>query len=181
MAVELAHGGSLDRILAVLADATGAEVVLTSNAGAPLASALPAEFPSAAGPGRLLTASRTGHAPPISTFLCGAFFRATEPAHPEGGDVNLARIAGNRSVDILALALLQRMPPGLKEMAGAALMRAVNSGATKWRLQQLAPPADSPGCAAGRHMIRSPGSGGSERQWNSSSPGRPARRELRGQ
>ena len=58
--------------------------------------------------------------------------------------MNLARIAGNRSVDILALALLQRMPPGLKEMAGAALIRAVDSGTNNWRLQQLAPAAGSP-------------------------------------
>jgi PucR family transcriptional regulator, purine catabolism regulatory protein len=59
-------------------------------------------------------------------------------------DVNLARIAGNRSVDILALALLQRMPPGLKEMAGAALIRAIDSGKQNWRLQELAPAAGIP-------------------------------------
>jgi purine catabolism regulator len=62
-------------------------------------------------------------------------------------DVNLARIAGSRSVDILALALLQRMPPGLKEMAGAALIRAVDSGTQNWRLQQLAPAAGIPAAA----------------------------------
>jgi purine catabolism regulator len=33
---------------------------------------------------------------------------------PPHGDVNLARVAGGRCVDILSLALLQRMPPGLK-------------------------------------------------------------------
>jgi purine catabolism regulator len=59
-------------------------------------------------------------------------------------DVNLARIAANRSVDILALALLQRMPPGLKEMAGAALIRAIDSGKQNWRLQELAPAAGIP-------------------------------------
>ena len=61
--------------------------------------------------------------------------------------MNLARIAGSRSVDILALALLQRMPPGLKEMAGAALIRAVDSGTQNWRLQQLAPAAGIPAAA----------------------------------
>lgn len=59
-------------------------------------------------------------------------------------DVNLARIAGNRSVDILALALLQRMPPGLKELAGAALIRAVDFGKQNWRLKELAPAAGIP-------------------------------------
>ena len=42
MAVELAHGGSLDRILAVLAGITHSEVTLASLTGAPLASATPA-------------------------------------------------------------------------------------------------------------------------------------------
>ena len=41
MAVELAHGGSLDRILAVLAGIINAEVTLTSLTGATLASATP--------------------------------------------------------------------------------------------------------------------------------------------
>ena len=50
-------------------------------------------------------------------------------------------------MDILALALLQRMPPGLKEMAGAALIRAVDSGTQNWRLQQLAPAAGIPAAA----------------------------------
>ena len=73
--------------------------------------------------------------------------------------MNLARIAGNRSVDILALALLQRMPPGLKEMAGAALIRAVDSGTQNWRLQQLAPAAGIPPAAQlVAVVIRSPGS-----------------------
>ncbi|MGO4187878.1 PucR family transcriptional regulator ligand-binding domain-containing protein [Pseudarthrobacter sp. TAF60_1] len=160
MAVELAHGGSLDRILAVLADATGAEVVLTSNAGAPLASALPAEFASADGPGPAADGeqdrARTTH---IDVSVRGIPSARLSLHTLEGGDVNLARIAGNRSVDILALALLQRMPPGLKEMAGAALIRAVDSGTTNWRLQQLAPAAGIPPAAQlVAIVIRSPGS-----------------------
>jgi purine catabolism regulator len=66
---------------------------------------------------------------------------------PPQGDVNLARIAGGRCVDILSLALLQRMPPGLKEVAGTALLRAVSSGTQPWRLQQLAPAAGIPSSA----------------------------------
>jgi purine catabolism regulator len=160
MAVELAHGGSLDRILAVLADATGAEVVLTSNAGAPLASALPAGFAPAADPGAAVDAeedrARTTH---IDVSVRGIPSARLSLLTQAGGDVNLARIAGNRSVDILALALLQRMPPGLKEMAGAALIRAVDSGTNNWRLQQLAPAAGIPPAAQlVAIVIRSPGS-----------------------
>ena len=148
MAVELAHGGSLDRILAVLADATGAEVILTSNAGAPLASALPAEYAAEAGPASAAETeqdrARTTH---IDVSVRGIPSARLSLYTLAGGDVNLARIAGNRSVDILALALLQRMPPGLKEMAGAALIRAVDSGTNNWRLQQLAPAAGIPPAA----------------------------------
>jgi purine catabolism regulator len=160
MAVELAHGGSLDRILAVLADAAGAEVVLTSNAGAPLASALPADFPGKAEPAASEDAdqdrARTTH---IDVSVRGIPSARLSLHTLAGGDVNLARIAGNRSVDILALALLQRMPPGLKEMAGAALIRTVDSGTQNWRLQQLAPAAGIPPAAQlVAVVIRSPGS-----------------------
>ncbi|MCD5343218.1 PucR family transcriptional regulator [Arthrobacter sp. AK04] len=160
MAVELAHGGSLDRILAVLAEAVGAEVVLTSNAGAPLASALPFGHAVDAGPAPAGDAdqdrARTTH---IDVSVRGIPSARLSLHTLEGGDVNLARIAGNRSVDILALALLQRMPPGLKEMAGAALIRAVDSGTQNWRLQQLAPAAGIPPAAQlVAVVIRSPGS-----------------------
>ncbi|MBE4718650.1 PucR family transcriptional regulator [Pseudarthrobacter sp. AB1] len=160
MAVELAHGGSLDRILAVLADATGAEVVLTSTSGAPLASALPAghaEEPD-------LTASIESSPDRARNIQVDVSVRGIPSARLTlhalpGADVNLTRIAGNRSVDILALALLQRMPPGLKEMAGAALIRAVDSGTQNWRLQQLAPAAGIPLSAQlVAVVVRSPGS-----------------------
>jgi purine catabolism regulator len=79
---------------------------------------------------------------------------------PEGIDPAFVRVAGERSVDILGLALLQRMPPGLKELAGAELMRAVHSGAQPWRLEQLGAAAgfavDGPVAAV---MIRSAASG----------------------
>ncbi|QHK20851.1 PucR family transcriptional regulator [Pseudarthrobacter psychrotolerans] len=160
MAVELAHGGSLDRILTVLADATGAEVVLTSNSGAPLAIALPAGHVAEAGSAPHADAeqdsARTTH---IDVSVRGIPSARLSLHSLAGGDVNLARIAGNRSVDILALALLQRMPPGLKEMAGAALIRAVDSGSQNWRLQQLAPAAGIPLAAQlVAVVIRSPGS-----------------------
>jgi purine catabolism regulator len=160
MAVELAHGGSLDRILAVLADATGAEVVLTSNEGAPLASALPAEQSAEAEPALTANAEQDR----ARTISVDVSVRGIPSARLTlralaGSDVNLARIAGNRSVDILALALLQRMPPGLKEMAGAALIRAVDSGTQNWRLQQLAPAAGIPLSAQlVAIVVRSPGS-----------------------
>ena len=145
MAVELAHGGSLDRILAVLAAATGSEVVLTSTAGITLASAEPAGESEASEPLALGDASgehqRTVHIEVPVRGIPSA--RLTLQVRGEA-DVNLARIAGNRSVDILALALLQRMPPGLKEMAGAALIRAIDSGKQNWRLQELAPAAGIP-------------------------------------
>lgn len=160
MAVELAHGGSLDRILAVLADATGAEVVLTSTAGAPLASALPADHAEDPEPATSIDA-----APDYTRIIqVDVSVRGIPSARLTlhalaGADVNLARIAGNRSVDILALALLQRMPPGLKEMAGAALIRAVDSGTQNWRLQQLAPAAGIPLSAQlVAVVVRSPGS-----------------------
>jgi PucR family transcriptional regulator, purine catabolism regulatory protein len=160
MAVELAHGGSLDRILTVLAEATGAEVALTSNAGAPLASAVPADYAPDAEPAPAGNTdqdrARTTH---IDVSVRGIPSARLSLHTLAGGDVNLARIAGNRSVDILALALLQRMPPGLKEMAGAALIRAVDSGTQNWRLQQLAPAAGIPPAAQlVAVVIRSPGS-----------------------
>ena len=75
---------------------------------------------------------------------------------PADEDQNLARTAGNRSVDILALALLQRMSPGLKEVAGAALLRAIDSGSQAWRLQQLASAAGiPPGATIVAIMVRS--------------------------
>ncbi|MCQ6272246.1 PucR family transcriptional regulator ligand-binding domain-containing protein [Pseudarthrobacter sp. R1] len=143
MAVELAHGGSLDRILAVLAAATGSEVVLTTTAGITLASAEPAGDSEASAaldgdPGE--HRSTVQIEVPVRGIPSA---RLTLQVRGEA-DVNLARIAGNRSVDILALALLQRMPPGLKEMAGAALIRAVDSGKQNWRLQELAPAAGIP-------------------------------------
>ena len=143
MAVELAHGGNLDRILAVLAEATGSEVVLTSTAGTTLASALPVDGDggSAEAEGGPRDRTRIIH---VDVPVRGVPV-ARLALHVQGdADVNLARIAGSRSVDILALALLQRMPPGLKEMAGAALIRAVDSGTQNWRLQQLAPAAGIP-------------------------------------
>ncbi|UZX01343.1 PucR family transcriptional regulator [Arthrobacter sp. CDRTa11] len=160
MAVELAHGGSLDRILAVLAAATGSEVVLTSTAGTTLASALPAErgeYPEAA-PSDVPGGDHANiiH---IDVPVRGIPSARLTLDVPADADVNLARIAGNRSVDILALALLQRMPPGLKEMAGGALIRAIDSGTQNWRLQQLAPAAGIPVSAQlVAVVVRSPGS-----------------------
>ena len=164
MAVELAHGANLDRILAVLAAATGSEVVLTSTAGTTLASALPTSSPDGSGPDGPGDEARE-HAKVIHVDVPvrGVPVARLDLRVPGDADVNLARIAGSRSVDILALALLQRMPPGLKDMAGAALIRAVDSGTQNWRLQQLAPAAGIPAAAqlvavvvrsSGTHQLR---------------------------
>ena len=124
MAVELAHGGSLDRILAVLAGIINAEVTLTSLTGAALASATSgsteADEPAGSTPASQDHARLIQIDVPVRGILAAQLVLRV-PAHE---DENLARTAGKRSVDILALAMLQRMSPGLREVAGAALIRA---------------------------------------------------------
>ncbi|MET3950748.1 PucR family transcriptional regulator ligand-binding domain-containing protein [Arthrobacter sp. UYEF36] len=149
MAVELAHGGSLDRILAVLAGITHAEVTLASLTGAALASAMPEHAETAddaAG-----STAESAPAPQEHTRLIhidvpvrGILAAQLLLRVPAGEDENLARTAGKRSVDILTLAMLQRMSPGLREVAGAALIRAIDSGSQPWRLQHLASAAGIP-------------------------------------
>ena len=156
MAAELAHGGGLNEVLAVLAGQTGTGVRLVSPAGLTLGSAGSAGGAtvgtadsggsvaadgggSAGGPG-------TGGSGTVSTTsvdvpVRGVLAARLELELPEGIDPTFVRVAGERSVDILGLALLQRMPPGLKELAGAELMRAVHSGGQPWRLEQLGAPA----------------------------------------
>lgn len=158
MAAELAHGGGLDEVLAVLAGQTGTSVRLVSSAGLTLGSAGADGGGSAGGTGTggLATASTTAVDVPVRGVLAARL----ELEAPEGIDPAFVRVAGERSVDILGLALLQRMPPGLKELAGAELMRAVHSGAQPWRLEQLGAAAgfavDGPVAAV---MIRSAASG----------------------
>lgn len=174
MAVELAHGGSLDRILAVLAGITHSEVTLVSLTGALLASATPGHAGAPDDDGTSGTGSAApepGPGPGMhSPGLHGSALQELAPPEharlihidvpvrgilaaqlllsvPAGEDENLARTAGKRSVDILALAMLQRMSPGLREVAGAALIRAIDSGSQPWRLQQLASAAGIPGAA----------------------------------
>ena len=156
MAVELAHGSSLDQILTVLAGIIDATLELSSVSGVVLGSAGPegaGSPPDDGGPG---SGSGAGpgpgaeHQPALTAGVAtdGTVINIDVPVRgvpsarliinvPAGGDVNLARVAGGRCVDILSLALLQRMPPGLKEVAGTALLRAVSSGSQPWRLQQL--------------------------------------------
>jgi purine catabolism regulator len=156
MAAELAHGGGLDEVLAVLAGQTGTGVRLVSPAGLTLGSA-----GVSGGPGGLETASTTAvSTTAVDVPVRGVLAARLELEVPEGVDPTFVRVAGERSVDILGLALLQRMPPGLKELAGAELMRAVHSGAQPWRLEQLGAAAgfavDGPVAAV---MIRSAASG----------------------
>ena len=148
MAVELAHGGSLDRILAVLAGITHSEVTLASLTGALLASATPVNAESDDGATNSSSATQD-HARlihidvPVRGILAAQLLLRV----PVDEDENLARTAGRRSVDILALAMLQRRSPGLREVAGAALIRAIDSGSQPWRLQQLASAAGIPASA----------------------------------
>ena len=157
MAVELAHGSSLDRILAVLAGIIEAALELSTVSGVTLGSAVPAAetFMPADGAG---ADGPHGETPELSPETDGTLINIDVPVRgvpsarlaitvPAHSDVNLARVAGGRCVDILSLALLQRMPPGLKEVAGTALLRAVSSGSQPWRLQQLAPAAGIPTAA----------------------------------
>ncbi|MFF2316430.1 PucR family transcriptional regulator [Arthrobacter sp. NPDC058097] len=175
MAAELAHGGGLDEVLAVLAGQTGTAVRLVSPAGLTLGSAGSGGSVGAAdgggaagGPGTAGSAavgSGSVSTTAVSTTAVDVPVRGVLAARlelelPEGVDPTFVRVAGERSVDILGLALLQRMPPGLKELAGAELMRAVHSGAQPWRLEQLGAAAgfavDGPVAAV---MIRSAASG----------------------
>jgi len=151
MAVELAHGSSLDQILAVLAGILDAGLELSTVSDVTLGSAAPAGSLPPEGPG---SEERLAAGPePAGTLInIDVPVRGVPSARlaisvPPEGDVNLARVAGGRCVDILSLALLQRMPPGLKEVAGTALLRAVSSGTQPWRLQQLAPAAGIPSSA----------------------------------
>ncbi|XAS71928.1 PucR family transcriptional regulator ligand-binding domain-containing protein [Micrococcaceae bacterium Sec5.1] len=157
MAAELAHGGGLDQLLAVLAERTGASARLVSPSGLTLGSAAS----SAAGPA-------AGSAPPaedsglitVDVPVRGVLAARLELHVPDDGDSGLARVAGERSVDILGLALLQRMPPGLKELAGIELMRAINSGSQSWQLQQLGPASGFPANGqVAALVIRSTGAG----------------------
>lgn len=145
MAVELAHGGSLDRILAVLAGITHAEVALSSLTGVTLASAAPENtiVGDTAG-GSIPAPQEHARLIRIDVPVRGILAAQLVLRVPADEDENLARTAGKRSVDILALAMLQRMSPGLREVAGAALIRAVDSGSQPWRLQQLASAAGIP-------------------------------------
>ncbi len=148
MAAELAHGGGLDQLLAVLAGRTGSSARLVSPSGITLGSATAAAQPE------------SGTVTAVDVPVRGVLAARLELEVPDDGDANLARVAGERCVDILGLALLQRMPPGLRELAGIELMRAISSGTQSWRLQQLGPasgfPASGPAAAV---VVRSPAAG----------------------
>ncbi|MCC2661170.1 MAG: transcriptional regulator, CdaR family, partial [Arthrobacter sp.] len=155
MAVELAHGSSLDQMLAVLARIVDAGLELSTVSGVTLGSAAAGgdTVPAAGAPGEAHgnaagpdgvesdAAETDATVINIDVPVRGVPSARLAISVPPHGDVNLARVAGGRCVDILSLALLQRMPPGLKEVAGTALLRAVSSGSQPWRLQQLAPAA----------------------------------------
>jgi purine catabolism regulator len=167
MAAELAHGGGLDQLLAVLAERTGASVRLVSPSGLTLGAAggaFPADGTAteeiASAKDAALTANDGGSVTTVDVPVRGVLAARLELHLPDGGDGSLARVAGERSVDILGLALLQRMPPGLKELAGIELMRAINSGGQQWQLQQLGPASGFPvNGQVAAVVIRSTGAG----------------------
>ncbi|WP_309076368.1 PucR family transcriptional regulator ligand-binding domain-containing protein [Paenarthrobacter sp.] len=146
MAAELAHGGGLDQLLAVLSESTGASSRLVSPSGLTLGAA--GSFDDG------------GSVTTVDVPVRGVLAARLELHMPDDGDAGLAQVAGERSVDILGLALLQRMPPGLKELAGIELMRAINSGSQQWQLQQLGPASGFPvKGAVAAVVIRSTGAG----------------------
>ncbi|YCK82359.1 PucR family transcriptional regulator [Arthrobacter sp. D3-18] len=146
MAAELAHGGGIDQLLAVLSERTGASARLVSPSGLTLGAA--GSFDDA------------GSVTTVDVPVRGVLAARLELHMPDDGDGSLARVAGERSVDILGLALLQRMPPGLKELAGIELMRAINFGSQPWQLQQLGPASGFPvKGAVAAVVIRSTGAG----------------------
>ncbi|WP_144662188.1 PucR family transcriptional regulator [Paenarthrobacter nicotinovorans] len=146
MAAELAHGAGLDQLLGVLAEKTGAGARLLSPSGLTLGAA--GSFDDA------------GDVTSVDVPVRGVLAARLDLQVPDGGDNALARVAGERAVDILGLALLQRMPPGLKELAGIELMRAINSGSQQWQLQQLGPASGfTVGGDVAAVVIRSTGAG----------------------
>lgn len=161
MAAELAHGASLDQILGVLAGIIGSAVSLVSPWGVALGSAVPAGWQGKDDGGSSIggqdhlpdTATRTSIN--VDIPVRGVLMGRLEIEIPAGVDAGLARVAGDRAVDILGLALLQHTPPGLHAQAGAELMRAVLTAAPAWRLEQLAPgagfPPDTPAAVAAIH------------------------------
>ncbi|MGN6442211.1 MAG: PucR family transcriptional regulator [Arthrobacter sp.] len=176
MAAELAHGASLDKILAVLAGITGSAVKLTSPWGVTMGSAVPEGWSSGVGADGGAGAVREGAADDggsgpgghadfngtaggrvisVDIPVRGVLMGRLEVLVPHVADTALAQVAGERAVDILGLALLQHTPPGLHALAGAELMRAVLNSAPEWRLEQLAPgagfPTDSPAVVAAIH------------------------------
>ncbi|WP_258803485.1 PucR family transcriptional regulator [Pseudarthrobacter sp. NS4] len=161
MAAELAHGASLDQILGVLAGIISSAVKLISPWGVSLGSGVPADWQgnddggsSPGGKDGLPEVAR-GTVLSVDIPVRGVLMGRLEVEIPDGVDAGLARVAGDRAVDILGLALLQHMPPGLHAQAGAELMRAVLTTAPAWRLEQLAPaagfPADSPAVVVAIH------------------------------
>lgn len=166
MAAELAHGASLDKILGVLAGITHSAVRLTSPWGVTMGSAVPESWTdgekgtaddAGSGPGGDGAFGRVagGTVVNVDIPVRGVLMGRLEVRVPDAADVALAQVAGERSEDILGLALLQHTPPGLHALAGAELMRAVLNSAPEWRLEQLAPgagfPTDSPAVVAAIH------------------------------
>lgn len=125
MAVELAHGAGLDRLIRVIAAETGAAVDLLDRAGDAFESSGPAAPEDAA-----LRIE-------IDVPLRGIVTTRLRLRAVGAQDLALVRTVGERAVGILALALLEHQSPTLHEVAGAELIRAVLADTRGWRLAQL--------------------------------------------
>lgn len=133
LAVELAAGAGLRQLLEVISGELGARVSLLM-------------------PGRSFSdlinidMARISPVEPVEVVevdiaLQGMVVADMKIALPPGSDVEMVRIAGRRVADVLALALLQRRPPSLDNIAGAELIRAVTADEPQQVLVDLCAPA----------------------------------------
>lgn len=120
VAVEMAAGAGLRHLLEVIAEALGVRVTLLVP-GRSLPDLINVE-----GTGTLVSASV--QVVQVDVVLQGIAAATMKISLPGGGDAELARVAGARVADVLALALLQQRPPTLGDLAGLELIRAVLAG-----------------------------------------------------
>lgn len=133
VAVELANGAGLRQLLEVIAS----ELAVTISLLVP--GSLSTELLA-------ITAGRSGEAVPEQTVdveiplrgIVAATLRMDVAAADQAA---LARVAGERVVDVLALALLQQRPPSLGDIAGVELLRAVAADERETTLIDMCGPA----------------------------------------
>ncbi|WP_308465119.1 PucR family transcriptional regulator [Rathayibacter soli] len=127
IAAELAEGHGLDQLLAVLAELTGTDVTLTGMMGNLLGAAVFGDR----------TANTAAQGIDIEVPIRGGVTGNLHIDVPAGTDAVMARVAGERVIDILSLSLLWQHPPTLQEAARAELFRAIAVRGARWRIPQL--------------------------------------------